>query len=586
MRLSEALTILRKTPPDGARAFSAFLACGFTPLHLETLLKAHLQLALPHHRIDVETGLYGDFLGTLNRLRQASPDCGVIVLEWPDLDARLGLRSLGGWRQTDFTEILENVRARLAYIEATIQTVSSRSPVVISLPTLPVPPIQRLTPSWIAGPLDLALQELMSSFAGAAAQYPNVKIANSAWLDRVSPAAGRYDPRSELLDGFPYTLPHASALSEVLVRLIQGPQPKKGLITDLDGTLWKGILGEIGCAQVSWDLDQKSHMHAVYQELLRSLAETGVLIGVASKNELALVEQAFDRRDLILHKDCIFPFEVHWNRKSDSVGRILSAWNIGADSVVFIDDSPAELAEVKAAHPAVECLLFPQGTQEIYGLLGTLRDMFAKPAVSEEDHIRLASLRASREMRQEPESPGASTDTFLEQAGSVLEFSFSKEPPDPRVLELLNKTNQFNLNGNRYTETGLRRLLADPNAFLLKASYEDKFGRLGKIAVMLGCVHEKTLQVHSWVMSCRAFSRRIEHACLDHLLRKFEADQLEFAFQATDRNRPLQEFFSAFLGRLPDSSFQLSKGLFREKCVPLFHRIEEEVYEQHGSPVN
>ncbi len=576
MRLSDALTILHQSPAVAASEFSVFLVCGFTPLHLETFLKAHLQLALPRHRINIETGLYGDFWGTQNRLRQASPDCGVVVLEWPDLDARLGLRSLAGWRLSGFTEILDNVRSRLAWVEETIKTVSLRFPVVISLPTLSLPPLERRVPSWSAGPLDLQLQELLSSFAVAASQQPNVKIVSSAWLDRVSLSAGRHDARSELLDGFPYTVPHASALSEGLARLTLSPVPKKGLITDLDDTLWKGIIGEIGCGRVSWDLDQKSHMHAVYQELLRSLSETGVLIAVASKNYPSVVEEAFRRRDLILHKDCIFPFEVHWNRKSESVSRILRAWNVGSDSVVFVDDSPAELAEVKSAHPEIECLLFPKAAQDVYELVGNLRNLFAKPATTEEDQIRLASLRANFDMRREAENPGVDADTFLEQAESILEFSFAKDA-DPRVLELLNKTNQFNLNGDRYTETGLSRRLANPDVFLLKVSYEDKFGRLGKIAVILGRIQEKTLHIHSWVMSCRAFSRRIEHACLDHLFRKLEAEKMVFDFKATERNQPLQEFFAGFLGRLPDSPFPLSADVFQQKCARLFHRIEEEV---------
>lgn len=577
MRLSDALTILHEAPAAGASEFSVFLVCGFTPLHLETFLKAHLQLALPRHRTSIETGLYGDFCGTQNRLRQASPDCGVVVLEWPDLDARLGLRSLAGWRLSDFTEILDNVRSRLALVEETVKTVSLRFPVVISLPTLSLPPLERMVPTWSAGPLDLQLQELLSSFAVAASHSPNVRIVSSAWLDRVSPPAGRYDARSELLDGFPYTLSHASALSGGLARLIQSPVPKKGLITDLDDTLWKGIIGEIGRDRVSWDLDQKSHMHAVYQELLRSLSETGVLIAVASKNDPALVEEAFRRRDLILHKDCIFPFEVHWNRKSESVSRILRAWNVGPDSVVFVDDSPAELAEVKSSHPGVECLLFPKAAQDVYELVGNLRNLFIKPAATEEDQIRLASIRANFDMRREAESPEVDADTFLEQAGSILEFSSAKDA-DPRVLELLNKTNQFNLNGDRYTETGLTRRLANPDVFLLKVSYEDKFGRLGKIAVILGRIQENTLHLHSWVMSCRAFSRRIEHACLDHLFRKFAAEEILFDFKATERNQPLQEFFTGFVGRLPESPFRLSADVFHQKCAPLFHRIEEEVY--------
>jgi len=93
--------------------------------------------------------------------------------------------------------------------------------------------------------------------------------------------------------------------------------------------------------------------------LLRALAATGVLVGVASKNDSAVVERAFGRRDLLLPKESVFPIEAHWDAKSTSAGRILKAWNIAADSVVFVDDSPMELAEVKAAWPQMECLQFP-----------------------------------------------------------------------------------------------------------------------------------------------------------------------------------------------------------------------------------
>jgi FkbH-like protein len=116
-----------------------------------------------------------------------------------------------------------------------------------------------------------------------------------------------------------------------------------------------------------------------------------VLIGVASKNDPALVECAFDRSDLLISRSDIFLFEVHWSRKSESVKRILGTWNVAADSVVFIDDSPMEVAEVKAALPEVECIVFPKSDyQGILGLLKYLRGVFGKPFLTEDDTVRLA----------------------------------------------------------------------------------------------------------------------------------------------------------------------------------------------------
>jgi FkbH-like protein len=100
-------------------------------------------------------------------------------------------------------------------------------------------------------------------------------------------------------------------------------------------------------------------MHAFYQRMLGGLAAEGVLLGIASKNERSLIESAFGRKDLALSPTVFFPLEVSWGPKSEAVARILKTWNAGPDSVVFVDDSPLELAEVKASHPEVECIQFP-----------------------------------------------------------------------------------------------------------------------------------------------------------------------------------------------------------------------------------
>ena len=229
------------------------------------------------------------------------------------------------------------------------------------------------------------------------------------------------------------------------------------------------------------------------------------------------------------------------------------AWHIGADAVVFIDDSPMELAEVKQAHPAVECIRFPQGDAAgIYELLRRLRDLFGRSAIREEDAIRLASLRQAEAIPRDDEASELTRESFLEHAEAELTITFAKETLDPRALELVNKTNQFNLNGKRHTQTSLQSYLRDPNAFLMVVSYKDKYGPLGKIAVIAGHLLARTLSIDTWVMSCRAFARRIEHRCLDELIAKFSPDEIEFDFTETVRNGPIRTFLIEALGTPPN----------------------------------
>ena len=255
------------------------------------------------------------------------------------------------------------------------------------------------TPLARASDLTLELRSRVASLGAALSHLPGVRIVDPQRLDALSPSR-RLDVNSDLSAGFPYTLAHASALAEVLAGLVLNPQPKKGLITDLDDTLWHGILGEVGVQGISWDLDNHSQIHALYQQLLHALAASGTLIAVASKNDRSLVEEAFCPQRSILRGTDVFPFEVHWGAKSESVARILGAWNISADDVVCVDDSPMDLAEIKAAHPAAECLLFPrENPQAAYDLLERLRDLFGKGKISQEDSLRAASLRANAELQ-------------------------------------------------------------------------------------------------------------------------------------------------------------------------------------------
>jgi FkbH-like protein len=316
-------------------------------------------------------------------------------------------------------------------------------------------------------------------------------------------------------------------------------------------------------------------MHGLYQQFLGSLASAGALIAVASKNDRALVEKAFERKDMILSKENVYPLEVHWSRKSESVQRILKTWNVGPEAVVFIDDSPMEVAEVKAAFPEIECMAFPNNNyQAIWDLLKRLRDFFGKSVISEEDSIRLKSIRDTEVLRESRDATGGTLDDFLRSSESSIQFAFGKQPGDNRAFELINKTNQFNLNGKRLSDAAWKTFLNDPATFLMTVNYQDKFGPLGKIAVVLGTVEGKKLRVGSWVMSCRAFSRRIEHQSLKQLFEKFDAEEICFDYVATPRNGPLQEFFAGLLGVAPGTSLRCSRADFGEKSPSLFHRVE------------
>jgi FkbH-like protein len=577
MKLIDALELLRRPISDDAPDLKIFLACGFTPLHAQTFLAAQLRTLFPQHNIEIKTGIFGDLRGNIEHLVPSGFNSLVVIIEWGDLDPRLGIRSLGGWRPANLSDICDSSNQAASRLEAALQQASRFVPTVVCMPTLPLPPMFWTLPAQESS-FETQLHSAVASLASSLSQEPGIRIVNAQLLSEISASSGRFDAKSELVSGFPYTLSHASAVAGILGGLVHSHLPKKGLITDLDDTLWAGILGEDGAHGISWSLEHQTQVHGLYQQFVSSLAGAGILIGVASKNDPADVDRAFDRKDILISKNEIFPLEVNWYRKSESIRRILNTWNVSADSVVFIDDSPMEVAEVSGAFPEMECIVFPKSNnQAVWDLLRHLRGVFGKSFLTEDDSLRLESIRNADAWRDAVDSRSRSTDDFLKAAEASIVFERVRESGDVRSLELINKTNQFNLNGKRFSKSEWLNIIGDPAAFLLTASYKDKYGPLGKIAVIMGNAVGRKLHVDAWVMSCRAFSRRIEHQCLKYLFETFGADEIVFDYQATPRNGPLRDFFVELTGNAPVPGMHLSKDLFVASVPPLFHDVEDAI---------
>jgi FkbH-like protein len=568
MTLNEALRTINSSRTDVLQSKTLFLACGFQPLHLSTFFQAHAILRFHGGQVRVETGLFGDLLGNLGRAAHSEATAVAVVLEWEDVDRRLGWRTSGGWSGVTQRDIEKTSAGRLQDLVEAIEKLSSLVPIAVAPPSLPLPPMGH-TVLLQATPLALGLQQRLASFLEKLAEAGSVRILDPSWLSANSVVNSRFDPMMALLAGFPYSMKHADLLASALVDLLFQVPAKKGLIVDLDDTLWRGIVGEVGVDGISWSMEDGTQVHAWLQQMLAQLTENGVLLAVVSKNQPEIVQQALSRNDLLVPRDAFFPVLASWGLKSAAVEEVLRCWNIGAESVVFVDDSPMELSEVQAAHPAITCLRFtPKDPAAVWDLLQRLRDLFGKPLLFAEDRLRTASLRSSIDRLE--------IDRLeLEQGGRVT-FDYRRDLTDMRPFELINKTNQFNLNGIRLDEGDWRARMKSQTGIAVTVSYEDKFGPLGRIAALVGEKHGECIQVTSWVMSCRAFSRRIEHHTLDSVFRVTGASELKFDFRPTERNQPLQNFF-AEMGF--DCAAAGQPSLRRETFVESRHELPHQVSE-------
>jgi len=572
MRLGEALKIAGQI--GGVRKRDLHLLCGFTPLHLQTYVIAYLRLRFPEDTIQVHPGLYGDLEGNLERALDQSAEGAIAVIEWADLDQRLGFRGNGGWRTQTIDDIVAQAKEKCARLEKKLEALAQKIPLTLISPTLPLPPLTQNSPVQ-SSKFELRLNALLGEFLLKLSESKGIRPMSVSNLAVESPHHTRHDVKMDLATGFPYSLPHADALARLGVRCLFPGEPKKGLITDLDQTLWKGILGDLGVNGVSWSIEDKSQIHALYQQLLDSLAESGVLVAITSKNDSSLVNEALQRTDLLIHPETIYPVEAGWGPKSESVSRILKAWNMGADSVVLIDDSQMELSEVSERFPQIECLLFPSSDPAgVLALLKHLREIFGRAEIREEDRLRVASLRAANAMHS-----GVSetrSDEFIARLQAKLTFE-DGEAASGRTFELVNKTNQFNLNGLRFTEAEWHARFGHPGSFLTTVSYEDRFGQLGRIAVLGGYCKGGRCVVDIFVLSCRAFSRLIEFQMLRQLFKKSGSESVVFMFKPTERNGPMQAYLGQFssLENAAAEGIEVSSEAFVKACPTLHHEVSE-----------
>lgn len=549
LRLNEALLLAQASSASSAPR-RAFLACGFEPLHLPVYLRAHHERRFPGRGLALSTGVYGDLLGNLERARQSDASAALVIVEWHDLDSRLGVRSTGPWSRQRQAEIVKDVAQRLELLRSALLSSCERMPVVLAPPSVEFG-LAGDTSGWQASSFELELELEVAKLLAAVAADSRLRVLHPGRLAALSPPAARADGKTELWTGFPYSLEHASNLAEALLSVAYPDTPKKGLITDLDDTLWAGLVGEVGVEGVKWSLGDKAPLHGLYQSVLRQLYEAGALLGVATKNDEHVVTAALARSDLHLPGDAFFPVAASWGPKSEAVSAILRSWNIAADAVVVVDDSRMELEEIQRQHPGITCLEFrPKDAGATLQLLRQLRDLFGKPVVGAEDALRSASIRSLA--RFEEQKQASDLGSFL--VGLQGEVCFEPaRPGDARLLELINKTNQFNMNGERIDAGEWQQLLARQDSFVLGVSYRDRLGPLGTIGVVAGSRAGGALHVEHWVLSCRAFSRRIEDHTLEHLLQ--QRSSVSLAYRRTERNGPFREF----LARLGVQAEQVSE---------------------------
>ncbi|TBR25693.1 HAD-IIIC family phosphatase [bacterium] len=334
-----------------------------------------------------------------------------------------------------------------------------------------------------------------------------------------------------------------AAEAAALVAALAG-RSKKVLVTDLDNTLWGGIVGEDGTAGLKLD-GPEGEPFVEFQKYLKGLKERGVLLAVASKNDLAAAQEPFKSRpEMVLKLSDFSAFEAGWGPKPDALKRIAAKLNVGVDALAFVDDTAMERDGMRAFLPEVAVVDLPEDPSEYVRTLDAAR-LFEPASVSAEDAARAAHF-AAEAAREAHKAAAADLPTFLKGLGMRAEAGPFREADLERVVQLYNKTNQFNVLTRRVTDAQVRGWLKDPAVFTLQARLSDRHGDYGLVACLTARAKGGDLAVEDWLMSCRVLGRGLEQLCFNLLLaeaRRRGSAALVGRFEATPKNGLVQDLY-------------------------------------------
>jgi FkbH-like protein len=339
-------------------------------------------------------------------------------------------------------------------------------------------------------------------------------------------------------DPFSYDLWKLAAADVKAAVLAFAGRAKKLIVLDLDNTLWGGEVGDAGVAGLRLGgHDATGEAFVALQRELLALQRRGVLLGVASKNDEAVALEAIDTHpEMVLRRDDFAGWVITWDDKGSTVRRLCEQLRIAPADAVFIDDNPAERAAVAAALPEMLVVDWPVNPMRSVDVLRGL-NVFDVPEVTDED---LARGRTYAGARTALAAPGP-----VETTVDVRPFD---EKDIPRVVQLMNKTNQVNLTTRRVTEEALRAWLAEGERAMWSVRVRDAFADYGLVGVLAVEISAGAATVTDFLMSCRVIARGVEDAMLRTALEHARArgcPRLALPFVPTDRNEPMRRFLAS-----------------------------------------
>ena len=320
---------------------------------------------------------------------------------------------------------------------------------------------------------------------------------------------------------------------------------KKCIVLDLDNTLWGGIVGEDGFDGIKLGPQLPGNTYLEFQKNLKALKNRGIILAINSKNNFNDAIQVINEHpNMILRKEDFSSIMINWNNKVSNMYEIAQELNIGLDSIVFFDDDPVNRELMRTSLPDILTVELPKDSSEYVNTLHELPE-FSMFQITDEDSKR-SEMYAQQQTRKEFEISTPNLEDLLRNLSLELIIKKSNNFTNPRISQLILKTNQFNLTTKRYTAEEILNFTNDENIIVGCAQVKDKFGDHGITGVFI----IKKLNSNEWfldtfLLSCRIIGREIEKGILNYIINEAKKNGIKIIksqYVRTEKNTPIQDF--------------------------------------------
>ena len=338
-------------------------------------------------------------------------------------------------------------------------------------------------------------------------------------------------------------IPHLAFNVANIIKAIYGKN-KKGLVLDLDNTLWGGVVGDDGVENISVGQEtSQGQAYSEFQDYLKQLKKIGVILNVNSKNDEKNAIAGLNHPDGTLKPDDFIVIKANWEPKSKNMMEIANELNLGVDSLVFVDDNPAERAIVNQQVPNVVTPIMEKPEKYIETID---RAGFFEVTNLSKDDIKKSEMYKENAERNKVMASFENYEDYLKSLKMHAKIEHFIPMYMARIAQLTNKSNQFNLTTKRYTQAEIENVAEDKNYITLYGKLEDTFGDNGVVSVVIGHILGKILEIDLWIMSCRVLKRDMEFAMMDVLVDKAKKAGIETIkgfYYPTAKNAMVKEFY-------------------------------------------